>query len=192
LSDGKTAISSGMNGTIIHWNILSGEIIKKISAHSKLAWSVAVSDDSRFIVSAGSEDFAKVWHLETGDQINASSSIDNEPRPWLKSNHPGSKVFKKCAKCHAIKASYKQRSGPHLENIFGRKVGGILDYNYSDALRSANFIWTKKTLSALFEQGPDKYLPGTKMPVQRIINVAKLEHLISYIEELTSINIEKD
>ena len=186
LNGDKFAISSGADGSLIHWNVTTGLKIKKIQAHKTLGWAVAPSKDGRFIVSAGGDDPAKVWHLATGDQINANQDVIHEPKPWLKSNHPGSLLFKKCAKCHAIKESVTQRSGPHLENIFGRPIGSVPGYNYSDALKKAKIIWDHETIAQLFKLGPDKYLPGTKMPIQRINNDQQLHDLVTYLKELTS------
>ena len=182
----KTAISSGWGGMVIHWDLKSGRPIKKIFAHKSIAWAVTASSDGRFIVSASSDETARIWHLESGDHINVNIKKNNEPKPWLQSNHPGAVLFKKCASCHAVKATFIQRSGPHLENIFGRKVGSVVDYKYSKALKRSNFIWDNNSLFELFNQGPDKFIPGTKMPIQRINSPEKLRELVSYLKELTS------
>ena len=41
------------------------------------------------------------------------------------------------------------------------------------------------TLFRLFDEGPDKMLPGTKMPVQRLTNADELNDLIAYLRILT-------
>ena len=45
----------------------------------------------------------------------------------------GKKVFKKCAACHSIIKGGKNKIGPALYNVVGRKVGGVSDYKYSKA-----------------------------------------------------------
>ena len=99
-----------------------------------MIWSLTTSSDGRFAISGGSDEKAKIWHLGTGDKISITVDKASEPKPWLTSDHPGAVVFKKCARCHAFKSSFIQRSGPHLENIFGRKVGSVAGYNYSNTL----------------------------------------------------------
>ena len=46
----------------------------------------------------------------------------------------GEKIFKKCAACHSIVKGGKNKIGPALYNVVGRKVGGVDDYKYSKAL----------------------------------------------------------
>ena len=36
----------------------------------------------------------------------------------------GEKIFKKCAACHSIVQGGKNKIGPALYNVVGRKVGG--------------------------------------------------------------------
>ena len=110
---------------------------------------------------------------------------DDEPKPWLDSDHPGAPLFKKCARCHSLSANGRRRSGPHLSGLFGRPAGSVKGYNYSDALTGVDFRWNKKTLFQLFDQGPDKYLPGTKMPVQRVPDSEKLTQFVDYLKEIT-------
>jgi cytochrome c len=89
------------------------------------------------------------------------------------------------ARCHALTADGPSRSGPHFANLFGRKVGSVSGYHYSDALKSADFEWNDETLFRLFDIGPDKMLPGTKMPVQRVTDDAQLTALVDYLKVLT-------
>ena len=129
----------------------------------------------------------RVWHLETGDRIGIPGEGDAGPKPWLESDHPGARLYRKCAACHSLSADGLRRSGPHFAGLFGRRAGAIDGYKYSDALRRANLVWNERTLFALFSDGPDVYLPGTKMPVQRIPHREQLRHLIDYMRELTAV-----
>ena len=69
--------------------------------------------------------------------------------------------------------------------LFGRRAGAVSGYRYSAALTGKYFVWSAETLKDLFRDGPDKYLPGTKMPVQRIGDEAQLDALVDYLLELT-------
>jgi len=186
LKGDKTAISSGRDGTIVQWNVTTGEKIKAIKAHNSIIWAVAASRDGRFAVSAGADESARIWHLDSGDRIGAEVVATNEPQPWLKSDHPGASLYKKCARCHAYRANLTRRSGPHLENLFGRRAGSVKEYRYSGAFEDANFVWNEKTIFELFDEGPDIYLPGTKMPVQKVTNASDLRQLLDYLKGLTS------
>ena len=94
-------------------------------------------------------------------------------------------MFRKCARCHSLIADGPSRSGPHFVGLFGRRVGSLPGYNYSAALKGRDFESNADTLHALFTDGPDVYLPGTKMPVQRIPDDAQLADLIDYLAEIT-------
>ena len=65
-------------------------------------------------------------------------------------------------------------------------VGSLAGYPYSPALTGKTFTWTDDTLFKLFSDGPDRFLPGTKMPVQRIPDAQALRDLIAYLHELTA------
>jgi len=186
--DGETAISAGADGFIIHWDLVSGWPIHAFRAHEGRVWSLDFSPDGRFVVSAGADAVARVWHLATGDRIGISEPVANEPQPWLTSVHPGARLYRKCAGCHTLVADGPKRSGPHFEGLFGRRAGTVPGFRYSDALVGATFSWTRETLAELFRKGPDVFLPGTKMPLQRIPDPERLTELLDYMEQITHPN----
>ena len=76
--------------------------------------------------------------------------------------------------------------GPHFDGLFGRPAGSVPGYNYSAALQNRDFDWNDETLRGLFIDGPDVYIPGTKMPLQRIANHEQLTDLIEFMREITA------
>ena len=74
----------------------------------------------------------------------------------------GKIVFKKCAACHSIEKGGKNKIGPALYNVVGRKVGGVSDYKYSKALAGYEKSWTFEELNG-FLLKPAKWIKGTKM-----------------------------
>ena len=184
-SDGKRIVTASKDGYVVEWDLSRGTPIHEIPAHERIAWSAAYTPDGRFAVSASSDEQARVWHVATGDRIGLTALADNTPKPWLQSDHPGAKHYTKCAKCHALTADGPARSGPHFAGLFGRQAGGVHDYHYSEALIGVNFAWDETTLFRLFDEGPDKMLPGTKMPVQRLTDANELNDLIAYLRILT-------
>lgn len=184
--DGKRALTAGKDGYIVEWDLANGKSAHEIAAHERIAWSAKFTPDGRFAISTSSDEQARIWHLETGDRIGLTKSTDDEPKPWLSSDHPGAKLYTKCAKCHALTAEGPSRSGPHFGGLFGRAAGTVPDYRYSAALQNLDFAWDEKTLFRLFSEGPDKMLPGTKMPVQRVTDDEKLTELVDYLRTLTS------
>jgi hypothetical protein len=58
-------------------------------------------------------------------------------------------------------------------------------YNFSEALKRLDIVWTLETVSRLFEIGPSAYTPGTKMPEQRIGSAQDLAALVQFLERAT-------
>lgn len=183
--DGHRALSAGRDGRLVEWNLETGAVLKTIHAHDKIVWAARFTPDGRFALTASADESTAVWHLETGDRIGLRASDKQGRQPWLSSSHPGAKLFTKCANCHALDAKSASRSGPHFQGLWGRQVGAVDGYNYSGALRNKSFTWNEKTLFDLFDKGPDKFLPGTKMPVQRVPDKEQLANLVDYLRVLT-------
>lgn len=77
----------------------------------------------------------------------------------------GAQVFKKCRACHAVGADAFNRTGPHLNDLFGRKAGEIEDFRYSDGLtRMGNdgLVWDFDSLDAYLEN-PKAFASDTRM-----------------------------
>ena len=47
-------------------------------------------------------------------------------------------------------------------------------------------IWDEDTIDALFDIGPEHYVPGTKMPMQRITGAEDRSDLIAYLRRETA------
>ncbi len=185
IDDDATLVSVGSDGLLRDWEVASGTLRRELRAHDGAAWSVDVTPDGRFAVTAGSDASLRVWHRATGDRIGIPVADVGRPEPWLESNDPGPKMFRKCAACHALSTDEPKRSGPHLAGLFGRRAGSVDGYRYSSALVRSSLVWDDETLRALFAEGPDIYLPGTKMPVQKISDPERLDALIAYLRVLT-------
>jgi cytochrome c len=185
-SAGDRLLLAYLDGSVVHIDADSGDILRVIRAGEGPVWGVTFAAAGRFALTAGADERVKIWHLETGDAIGVAHDDESlRPRPWLQSAHPGARLFRKCAGCHALTTDERQRSGPHFAGLFGRRAGSVDGYRYSRALVGTELVWGRETLSRLFELGPDRYLPGTKMPLQRIPNKAELENLIDYLEQIT-------
>jgi cytochrome c len=94
----------------------------------------------------------------------------------------GSDVFKsECAECHSVKQG-KNKKGPSLFGIVGRKAASLPDYSYSDALRGrTDWVWTAEQLHTYLSQPARQVNPGTKMKYDGLTDSRQLDDLISYL-----------
>ncbi len=74
----------------------------------------------------------------------------------------GENVFKKCKACHQVGDGAKNRTGPHLNGIMGRDIGGLDGFKYSKTMSNMGGVWDEATLSA-FLADPRGTVKGTKM-----------------------------
>ena len=91
----------------------------------------------------------------------------------------GEKIFKRCTSCHSLT---KNKHGPALGNIFGKKVGSVKGYRYSKAMKKSDIIWNEDTLDKFLIK-PRKYIKGTKMRFSGIRKKSQRDALIKYMKE---------
>ena len=94
----------------------------------------------------------------------------------------GEKIFKKCAACHSITKGGKNKIGPALYNVVGRKVGGVNDYKYSKALAGYEKSWTFEELNG-FLLKPAKWIKGTKMAYAGLRKEKDRASIIKYLNK---------
>ncbi len=94
----------------------------------------------------------------------------------------GKKVFAKCAACHTVEDA-KNRVGPHLVNIFGRKTATAEGFKYSPAMTKAGeegMVWDEATLTA-YLTAPKQFMPGNKMAFAGLKKPEDISDLFAYI-----------
>ncbi|MBA33569.1 MAG: cytochrome c family protein [Candidatus Pelagibacter sp.] len=74
----------------------------------------------------------------------------------------GEKVFKKCSACHVVNKGGKNKIGPVLYGVLGRKVGSVENYKYSKALANYDKAWSFEEMNGYLIK-PQKHIKGTKM-----------------------------
>ena len=57
----------------------------------------------------------------------------------------GATAYKKCVSCHDVGPTAKNKVGPVLNGLEGRKSGSIAGYNYSDANKGSGLTWDEAT-----------------------------------------------
>src|SRR5215831_478770 len=99
----------------------------------------------------------------------------------------GAEVFKKCRACHDVGPEAKNKVGPLLNDIVGRKAGTIEGFNYSEANKSAGskgLVWTEDVLFKYLEN-PLAFMPGTKMAFAGLKDPQDRKDLIAFLKKHT-------
>ena len=94
----------------------------------------------------------------------------------------GKTAFKKCALCHTTEAG-KNKIGPSLFGIVGRKSATVENFNYSEAMTKFDHTWDEGTLDEYLAD-PRGTVPGTKMIFPGIKDKAERDDVIAYLETL--------
>jgi cytochrome c len=94
----------------------------------------------------------------------------------------GKTSFNKCMACHAIGEGAKNRVGPVLNGLEGRKSGTIEGYSYSDANKNSGITWNKDTFLEYIKD-PKAKIPGTKMIFAGIKNEKESNDLWAFIAQ---------
>jgi cytochrome c len=92
----------------------------------------------------------------------------------------GKTSFNKCLPCHSIGEGAKNKVGPELNGLNGRKSGTAPDYNYSDANKNSGITWDEATFKEYIKD-PKAKIPGTKMTFAGIKNETEVNNLWAYL-----------
>jgi len=95
-----------------------------------------------------------------------------------------------CQVCHTLTPGDGPDIGPSLHGVFGRPAGSLPDFEYSDALRSAGFVWTPERLDAWL-QAPMQFLPGTTMVFAGYGDAQDRAALIAWLQAATAPALEQ-
>lgn len=88
----------------------------------------------------------------------------------------------RCRICHADDPELKTY-GPPLVGVVGRKAGSFPGYTYSEALKSANIVWTDGAIKAWMANNKEM-MPGTKMRHVGITDPAEQDLILAYLKTL--------
>ena len=94
----------------------------------------------------------------------------------------GEQSFKKCMACHAVGDNAKNRVGPMLNGLDGRKSGTIAGFSYSDANKNSGITWGKDAFLE-YIRDPRAKIPGTKMVFAGIKNEKEANDLWAYLAQ---------
>ena len=92
----------------------------------------------------------------------------------------GEKVFGKCKTCHDI-ATAKNKVGPTLHGVIGRKAGTVEGFKYSEAMVASGVVWDETTIAEYIKK-PKEFIAGNKMAFAGLKKDEEVADLIAYIQ----------
>ncbi|MBV8753632.1 MAG: cytochrome c family protein [Hyphomicrobiales bacterium] len=94
----------------------------------------------------------------------------------------GEQSFKKCLPCHSVGEGAKNKVGPELNGIDGRKSGSAEGFNYTEANKNSGLTWNESTFKEYIKD-PRAKIPGTKMVFAGIKNEEEVNNLWAYLKQ---------
>jgi len=183
---GQLAVGDG-HSYIMMIDTQSWKITRDFRAFRKgPVWALAFSNDGTVIHAGGLDDVIYVWPVALLDKFKPASG---QSRAFLRdaATMPnGERQFmRKCSICHSLEAGSSRKAGPTLYGVFGRRAGSVAGYKYSPILAESAIVWGDDTIDLLFDEGPDHYIPGSKMPMQVIAKARDRADLIEFLKGAT-------
>ena len=149
-------------------------------------WALAFSTDGTVLHAGGLDDVVYSWPVAMLDRVGP---VLDGARSFLRDADTmpnGERQFmRKCSICHTLDPGPSRKAGPTLHGVFGRRAGTVPDYPYSGTLDGSDIVWNDTTIDALFDQGPDHYIPGSRMPMQVIAAPGDRADLIAFLKQAT-------
>jgi cytochrome c len=97
----------------------------------------------------------------------------------------GEQSFRKCGPCHSVGEDARNKVGPQLNGLDGRKSGTAPDYSYSEANKQADITWSEATFKE-YIQNPMAKVPGTKMAFAGVKNEKEIADLWAYLKQFSA------
>jgi cytochrome c len=179
--DGALVAAAGIRGSVAIIERKSRTIARTLVGPGLPVWSVAFFPDSKTLLTGGTDRLVRRWDASSGEHIGAVPLAGNDDPLAAFAGDPGAEIYRACVACHTLSPDEGNRAGPTLAGIFGRKIASLPGYNFSEALKKLDIVWTPETVAKLFEVGPAAYTPGTKMPEQQIGSAQDREALVDFL-----------
>jgi cytochrome c len=189
--DGRVLAAATLGGTVALWALPEGRLLHALQGPPGVpVWAVAFAPDGRTLWTGGADRVVRRWDAATGAPLGpmapAGAAAEDPAVAAAAAAEPqGARVWRACAACHALRPGAGPMAGPPLHGLFGRRMGGVAGYTYSERLARGDLVWTPEAVADLFTRGPDVVTPGTTMPVQTVGEPSDLAALIRFLERAT-------
>jgi cytochrome c len=94
----------------------------------------------------------------------------------------GETSFRKCLPCHAVGENARNKVGPVLNGLEGRRSGTIEGYSYTQANKDAGMTWSDASFKD-YIMDPRGKIPGTKMIFNGIKDEEEIGNLWAYLRQ---------
>jgi cytochrome c len=94
----------------------------------------------------------------------------------------GKTSFNKCMACHAVGEGAKNKVGPVLNGLQGRKSGTVEGYSYTEANKNSGITWDEAAFKDYIKD-PKAKIPGTKMVFAGIKNEQEASDLWAFLAQ---------
>ncbi|ACL60138.1 c-type cytochrome [Methylobacterium nodulans] len=182
--DGARVAAATVGGAVAVIDRREARLLLTLVGPGLPVWSLAFRSDGE-LLTGGSDRLVRRWDVRTGEPIGPLALTRPSDDLAAFKGERGAEVFRACAACHTLTADGGNRAGPTLHGVFGRPIATAPGYTFSQALRRLDIVWNAETIAKLFEIGPSRYTPGTKMPEQTIRDPGDREALVRFLERAT-------
>jgi cytochrome c len=90
--------------------------------------------------------------------------------------------FSRCLGCHSIGVDAKNKIGPQLNGLEGRKCGSADGYAYSVANKDCAFTWNEANFVE-YIRDPKAKIPGTRKSISGIRDQTEAKNLWAYLRQ---------
>jgi cytochrome c len=183
--DGALVAAASIGGSVAIIDRKTHALARTLVGPGLPVWSVAFLPDSRTLLTGGADNIIRRWNAATGEPVDPLLAETAGDPLAAYAGDRGADVFRACVACHTLGADQANRAGPSLAGLFGRRIASLPGYDFSEALKRLDIVWTPETVARLFEIGPAAYTPGTKMPEQRIGSEQDRAALVQFLDRAT-------
>ncbi|MGU3537076.1 c-type cytochrome [Methylobacterium sp. A54F] len=183
--DGRTIAAATVGGAVALIDRGSATTLRRLVGPGLPVWSLAFRSNDE-LLTGGGDRLVRRWDVARGEPIGALAMARPQDDLAPYAGERGAEVFRACTACHSLTPDGGNRAGPTLSGVFGRRIATLPGYRYSDALKGLDIVWSRETIARLFEMGPARYTPGTRMPEQVVASPEDREALVRFLEHATA------